>query len=395
MKILFVNTFYYPHIGGGAEISLQYLVEGLHKLGHEVLVLATGQKESGLQVEYINSVKVYRAGIKNIYWHYSSNRPGKVKKLLWHINDRYNGSMQGYLEEVLADERPDVVSCHNITGWSTAVWDTIKRFKTPVVQVLHDLYLLCANSNMNKGGRDCPRQCKSCALLRAGFKERSKQVDAVVAISRYMMTRFDGEGYFEEVSKQVVYNYRQALDIKPYKEKDTHKFRFGFIGTLSEAKGVQWLIQAFMACHIDAELLIAGQGQDSYVSHLKSLAQCENIKFLGYVDRVDFYSKIDVLIVPSLWQEPLGMVAIEACAEGVPVIATKKGGLVEIIKHEWNGLLLDPLVPDSLGEAMIRLYSDKQLLISLKESCKTSVKLFLDKKRYLNEYLKVYEELLQ
>ncbi len=79
MKLLFVSSLYAPDIGGGAEIILQRTVEGLQARGHKVAVLATGAK-AGLQQDTINLVRVYRAGLRNFYWHFTTQRPGRLTR---------------------------------------------------------------------------------------------------------------------------------------------------------------------------------------------------------------------------------------------------------------------------------------------------------------------------
>jgi hypothetical protein len=112
----------------------------------------------------VDGVKVYRAGLKNFYWPYSKNRPGKFQRIAWHIRDSYNWDMKDFVRDVLQKEKPDVISCHNLAGWSVGVWDEIYKAGLPIVQVLHDLYLLCANSNMFKDNLPCADQCWSCWL---------------------------------------------------------------------------------------------------------------------------------------------------------------------------------------------------------------------------------------
>src|SRR5690606_4147474 len=114
--------------------------------------------------------------------------------------------------------KPDVVSCHNLAGWSVGVWDAVHQQGIPIVQVLHDLYLLCANSNMFRGDSPCTRQCMDCRFLRYRHKEKSTQVSAVVGISRSILTRFIEMGYFQNAAKFVIYNTRQVPSPGP-KEK--------------------------------------------------------------------------------------------------------------------------------------------------------------------------------
>src|SRR5690606_11414305 len=110
--------------------------------------------------------------------------------------------------------------------------------------------------------------------------------------------------------------------------------RFGFIGTLSAVKGVEWLIRSFRQLGIPAMLDIAGRGKETYEEELKALAGDDaRIRFRGYVQPTGFYREMDVLVVPSLWEEPLGMVAIEGLANHLPVIASDMGGLRETVRH--------------------------------------------------------------
>src|SRR5690606_22558241 len=113
----------------------------------EVAVLSLVPEKVFEETE-VDGVKVYRAGLKNFYWPYGKQRPAIAKRLAWHVRDSYNRAMRAYVREVLQREKPDVVSCHNLAGWSIAVWDEIHQNGVPIVQVLHDMYLLCANSNM-------------------------------------------------------------------------------------------------------------------------------------------------------------------------------------------------------------------------------------------------------
>jgi glycosyltransferase involved in cell wall biosynthesis len=82
---------------------------------------------------------------------------------------------------------------------------------------------------------------------------------------------------------------------------------FGFIGTLSQAKGIEWLIDQYLKLDINATLIIGGRGDESYERKIKEKSKGANIKFLGFVDSQEFYSKIDVLIVPSIWPDTFGV----------------------------------------------------------------------------------------
>lgn len=391
MKILYINSLYSPFIEGGAEISLQLIVEGMHAKGYEVAVVSL-MPGKGLKEESVNGIKVYRAGLDNLYWPYTKQRPGKLTRLAWHIKDRYNVNMRGFIKQILQKEKPDVVSCHNLAGWSISVWDEVREAGIPLVQVLHDMYLACANSNMFKGEQACERQCLSCRLLRSKHVQKSASVDAVVGISQSILSRFTGMGYFPKAGRHVIHNTRN-IPAPPARagRKLGETFRVGYIGTLSKIKGVEWLIEQFQRLGINASLFIGGRGQADYEKHLKSIAKGSNITFLGQVQSDEFYAGIDVLVVPSLWQEPLGMVAIEALAHHVPVIAHKTGGLQESVIDGVNGLFCYASNPDSLGEAIQKMYADTELYNRLSAAARESVSAILSKDRMLSQYQEVID----
>jgi glycosyltransferase involved in cell wall biosynthesis len=171
--------------------------------------------------------------------------------------------------------------------------------------------------------------------------------------------------------------------------------RFGYMGTLSEPKGLRWLIEQFQQLPIEATLQIAGRGQLDDEARFKALAHSPRVSFVGYQAPEDFYKQIDVAIVPSIWNEPFGMVAVEACAWSRPVIASRMGGLPEIIQDQFNGLLCSPDDPDSLGVAMLKLHQQPQLLARLSAQARVSVASLTDVDLMLDSYESILVQTLQ
>ncbi|QGG76772.1 glycosyltransferase family 4 protein [Pseudomonas syringae] len=397
MKILFINSLYAPDIGGGAEIILQRTVEGLQQRGHSVAVLATTD-QPGLQLAEVNRVKVYRAGLLNRYWHFMAQRPGRLARLAWHWRDRYNADMREYVERVMELEQPELVVCHNLTGWSVSAWDQITQADCPIVQVLHDFYLLCPASTMFRKGKSCQRQCTTCTRLRSHHAQQSEQVSAVVGVSRFMLDTLQAQGYFKGARGYVVHNaspFTPAPREQPGAPVDTAPLRFGYLGTLSTNKGLEWLIEQFQRLPFKATLQIAGRGQPSDEKRFRTMVTSPDISFVGLQRPDNFYRQIDVAIVPSMWNEPFGMVAVEACAHSLPVIASRMGGLTEIIQEPLNGLLCSPDDPDSLGLAMLRLHQQPELLARLGSQARSSVASLMNLDLMLDQYESIFAQTLQ
>jgi glycosyltransferase involved in cell wall biosynthesis len=110
------------------------------------------------------------------------------------------------------------------------------------------------------------------------------------------------------------------------------------------------------------ELWIAGVGNAYYTALLKKSAVGLPVRWVGWLDREMFFSEIDVLVVPSLWDEPAGMVISEAMHHGVPALASDRGGLGEIGREHQLAYLFDPGCRSSfrlaLDRAVARLSSD-------------------------------------
>jgi glycosyltransferase involved in cell wall biosynthesis len=88
-------------------------------------------------------------------------------------------------------------------------------------------------------------------------------------------------------------------------------------------------------------LLIAGKGDEKYITYLKDEYKSVNMSFLGVVDINSFFPNIEYLIVPSLWNEPMGRVVLEANSFGIPVIGSNRGGIPEIINENETGYIFD------------------------------------------------------
>jgi glycosyltransferase involved in cell wall biosynthesis len=149
---------------------------------------------------------------------------------------------------------------------------------------------------------------------------------------------------------------KQASIIPNWVDLETFPFRphafhnpvtVGLIGQISPHKGHADAIDAMRLLGDGFRLLVAGTGDPSYEASLKQSAAGLPVEFLGFVPAPDFFQKTDVLIVPS-WEEPFGIVLLEAMASGIPVIATNSGGPAEIVR----GLLIPPRDPTALAQAI-------------------------------------------
>lgn len=395
MKILYINILYAPYLFGGAERTLQTLAEGMVECGHEVVVLTTGPN-SGLHEDCINGVRVLRVGVRNLYWYQDCYKPNPMKRLLWHLIDIYNPLMRQVVSSVVCRLKPDVVSLHNLPGFSVSAWDAVWQERVPMVHVLHDQYLLCPRCTMFKDDQICKHQCFSCRTMRYFHPVLSNKVDAVVGISRFILDHHIQHGYFRDSAKKIIiYNARNNPNaLTTPRRKPDDKLRFGFIGSLSKNKGIEILLRVFTdIARSNWELHVAGSGTADYEKFLHETYANTNIFFHGVQKPAVFYPSIDVLVVPSIWNEPLGVVVFEAMSYGVPVIGARRGGITEMIEEGKSGLLFEPDQPEQLKFAMNYIAINGDIRESISLVARDTSKYYLDTKRFVSSYEELYKEL--
>ncbi len=398
LNILYTNTSYHPHIGGGAEVMLRAMAEGMAARGHKVSALVSADAES---VDLINGIEVHRLKQRNVYWSFPKEARPAWQRLLWHGIDSHNLLMSRPIREVMEKVKPDVVVSNNLSGLSVAVWQQAKKLGIPVVHVMHDYYLICPSVTMFKNGRICEQACPSCKVFRFPHAALSNGVAAVLSVSQSILNTHLKAGIFTKAGiKRVIYNARD-LPAPPERTNPPSEDRpmvFGFIGALTEVKGIRPLIEAFKKAAQQVSgitLLVGGTGEPGYEAQLKQLASPDVVRFLGKVDAMAFFGQIDVCIAPSQWNDPLPGVVYEAISQGVPVIGGKRGGIPEIIQDGVNGALFEPDDEEALVRAIVRAATNPQDIRAMQVQARASVARFIDFSRMLGEHEQLFQEAIQ
>lgn len=169
-----------------------------------------------------------------------------------------------------------------------------------------------------------------------------------------------------------------------------------FVGRLVEIKGVYYLIEAMKS--VDAVLIIAGDGplHDELVEHAKE--QGDKIRFIGsktHDELKEIYASADIFVVPSITskngaREGLGLVMFEAMASGLPIVACKTGGIIEVIEDRKTGLLCEEKNANELSKKINILLEDEELVNFLIANSNT----VLDKYNY-NTIASNYKKLIE
>lgn len=291
------------------------------------------------------------------------------------------------VRRLLREERPDILHTHlyhpNLYGRLAALGLGLKG----VVASVHNVY---RKPKMH-------RRLWNFLL--------SRVTDRVVAVSREVMEdvrRFDG------VPRSRLCLLPNGISLAALEVAETREqarerlavsgFCLGTVGRLAEQKGQAHLLEAMQAVlreMDEATLLVAGDGparqaleQQAQAAHLNG-----RVRFLGTRrDVALIYRALDVFVLPSLW-EGLPLVLLEAMGAGLPVVATRVGGVPEVITQGENGLLVDPGDSRGLAQAILRLYREPALRSSLAAAGRETVARHYSQEAMLNRLEDLYLEL--
>lgn len=302
---------------GGAERVVGSFAEDLEQAGFEVYTCGlkprTGKQGPGHP-------------ISNIYWPFDGRRRGPAQRALWHAIDTFALASRPTVEKVLDELQPDVVITHNLRGWGFAPWVVAGERGLPLMHVVHDYSLVCNSSTLWRGGV-CTEICKACRP-RLGMTRRRWPGGRVVGVSRAVLSEHQRRGLRGFQSGVVIHPIAAAHHLQPARRAHSTGVpkTVGYMGRVTEHKGVEVLLAAIDGG--DKELIVAGEGERGYVERLMAHAPGK-VQWRGWTEHQSFYDSVDVLVVPSVWLEPFGLIVVEAARAGVPVLIADRPGLIE------------------------------------------------------------------
>lgn len=367
MRVLAVGNMYPPHHLGGYELMWRSNVAHLRSLGHAVRVLTSDYRGRELDDALPEDVYVDRS----LRWYWRDHawpRLGFGERLRL---ERWNLRL---LDRHLGDFRPDVVAWWAMGGMSMSLIETVSRRGVPAVGVVVDDWLLYGPKE-DQWQRALRRLGPLASLGErlAGVPAALRFDDSVawIAVSEAIRRRARGGGWKLADSEIVHAGIDHSL-FRPVPEKPW-RGRLAYVGRIDPRKGLRTAILA-LARLPGMGLTITGSGDEAHLAELEALVRAR-----GLDDRVTFdrrprselagaYAAADAVLFPVLWDEPWGLVPLEAMAVGVPVVATGTGGSGEYLSDGENCLIYGPGDdPTALAEMIIRLRDDQPLRKSLRE----------------------------
>lgn len=383
MRVLLLHSV--PLEGSGSGTYAENLARELTIRGNKVTVLYPGpmvaEKPFSIRNIEISPVPVF------------TNHPTVPSVSFAELNDeKVSEVMRLYINELLnliAEERPDLIHVQHAGPWVFPASLVASIFKIPVVITLHGtgIYL-------------CQKDQRMRSLVRTGLQ----CVSDVISVSTSPLDGF--RKMFGDSCKSHI--IPGGVDIEKFSTPTMRKEEFDekynlkgkkivlFVGRLVKEKGVQVLIRAAKE-YLDKDILVIISGNGSYENTLKDLASgSENIRFLPHLGKkiIDFYIHSDVVCVPSVWPEALGLVILEAMAAKTPVIASNIGGIPSVIRNGENGILVKPNDPEELANAINDIQSDYRRAEALALEGRETVEKNFSWKAITNQIEEIYERML-
>lgn len=392
MKIIYFNTLFEPIIVGGAEKSLKNLVDSLIKFNNVEAVIVTINPENKDEISYINGIKVYRLAYRNTRFIFDDDN-SRLKKIRWHLNEFDNRRFYSVIRDIIVSENPDIIHTNNLLGFSSLPIEVAKEYNKPVIHTIRDYYFQCwKSSKFNKNGI-CEKQCFTCKCLSSKRRKNSQLIDTVVGNSKFILDDHLNNDIFSNAKvKSVVFNiYEPPMGIQPKKITNNKQIKIGYIGRLHKSKGINTLIELFKKSE-KFSLYIAGSGPEQYFVE-EAQKEFNNIHYLGFIKPSTLFQKIDILVVPSLWHEPLPRTVYEAYAYGIPVIGSNKGGTPEIITDGKTGYTFNTDNFNEVTEYINKLTFDVELYHSISKNCLKMSKSFTSK-CISSQYFDLYKRTL-
>ncbi|MCK1384519.1 glycosyltransferase family 4 protein [Bradyrhizobium sp. 21] len=359
MKVLVTSSLYptpgAPKVVGGAEIFVGRLVESLVARGDTIEVVRAASLPNQ-KAERHNEVDVYSAPSQNIYLPFTEQRSAPARGI-WHAIEDWQRTADVVGARMDAF-KPDLLHSNNLSGLTTAVWKAAFDRRIPIVHTLHDYYLTCPRCSRFSDGRACKHTCLSCKLLTVSRRSATKQLSAVVGVSQRILDIHTELGLFANIGTRKVIRHASALKLAaPFNTPPSNILRLGFIGRLTEEKGIYNLVKAVgLLPPSSVRLVIAGYASDELKQELRTLAPRATLEFLGFVAPEKFYEQIDVVVIPPIWEEPGPIVVADARAAGKPFLGTRFGGIPEAVALGAKGWLTEP-DPESLAASIQQLLS--------------------------------------
>lgn len=409
-KILYINNFFSNY--GGAEKTMYNEAMLLKSMGVKTYFFATN-KQTYFEKDYKYS---------KFFPKYVNYRElGLLKSFLCLFKPFYNVEAEKKLDRLLKNVKPDIIRCCNIRYHLTpSVLKVCGANNIPVIMSIHDCRLFCPSGNLMVGNRKycekllCVKDnpihcvinlCKQDKLLPSvivslehlfnkacGFHD---SIDAYICQSEAMLELAVKSG----ISRDKLFLLNTFISNDDFAKRPVYENNsyFLYIGRISKEKGIDVFINAMRSLpEIPVHIIGTGPEEEYYREFVRK-NNLHNIKFMGYKsgqELEDEYTNCIATVLPCVWFENFPRSILESFAYGKPAIATKIGGIQEIIDHGTNGFTFDVGNAEMLAKYIKQMFYDKELSRILGQNARQKAEKKYNSKVYSERVMDIYNSVL-
>jgi len=447
VRILLTVHLFLPDYFSGTEILTLHTAQELQRRGHVVHVFTAYPVPPAQDIADCDRFDTYQYQGITVTRFLHTHRPMGAQTNV--AEQEYNNALVAKrFDQLITEFQPDVVHFFHLMRLSASVIDVCLQRSIPTVLTPTDFWLVCPTSQLRlTDGSTCggPDRLGANCILHLGqikfpgaltqamsllpkpllrsvvqlvtappvnrlaharlatalsrrqvfLKDRLNQIDRVLVPTRIMLQILQKYGL--QVSRTTLTSYGIQLP-QSHARKNDHAapMTLGVIG-IGEHKGAHILVQALSKLpQLDVLVKIYGRASDfpDYVEKLKQLAQGDSrIEFCGSFpnDQIGaILSRLDALVVPSLWFENAPLVIYSAQAARLPVIGSHVAGIAELVTHGDNGLLFSPGDVQALASIVRNLSENPDELNRLSKNARPPKSINV----YVDELLAVYAGLI-
>lgn len=357
LRILYLQTF--PLYGSGSGTYARYLAREVSKR-HDVAMVVPDTRPIPN-----SNVKMYPMKMPfNVS--FTGHPEWKNSRLYKDISHReilqIYKSFLNHTVDAVEDFHPNIIHVHHAFPFSWAARFIKSTYQIPYIITIHGSELPTAQKD------------KRYIALTMDALSRARRIIPNSYYTRDWMLQVFGDEYRKQIRM-----IPGGVDINKFKKVNTDSIdaEFGikgekivvFAGKLTVYKGVKYLIRA--AKKIKGKVLILGDGPER--KNLEKIVKDEkitNVRFIGHLGAdtdflIKFYSRAQVFVAPSVWDEPLGLVILESMACETPVVVTRKGGIPLAVKDGQNGFFIRPRNSVDIAEKVNMLIENEPMRLKM------------------------------
>ncbi|MEP7198659.1 MAG: glycosyltransferase [Chloroflexota bacterium] len=355
MRVLFLLNTFAPGYMSGAEISAYHTCRGLMRDGVRCSLLVVSGRGAAQALdecyEY-DGIPIHRVNV-----HPPRHGPWR---------DVFDGRVYRAVLAELRRTQPDLAHIHNVAGATLAPFVACRTARVPVVNTLHDLWLLCANNMRYRyDGSFCdptryPERCRQCfrrydywadvPFRRTLFSALTSNVRFFISPSQALIDLHARAGYDARRFRLIANGFEPSgLDAPRHARVravvgTAHAYQtVTFAGGGLEVKGAGVLVQAIplMARHIERlRVVVAGGGEERFLALFRQSAPLvQTLGIVPFAEMRALFAASDLTVAPSTWYENAPVTICESLQVGTSVVASAIGGIPEMIRERETGYL--------------------------------------------------------